>query len=123
MRLIWMTVGFVCLGLGAIGAVLPLLPTTPFVLVSAFCFARSSPRFHAWLINHRAFGPAIRAWNEERAIGRKAKIAATFAMGAAFLLSVLLGFNTIVLVIQGLVIIPVLTFIWTRPTAKAVEID
>jgi len=59
--------------LGAIGIVLPLLPTTPFILLAAFCFARSSKRCHGWLVNHKVFGPIITNWTEYGAIGEALK--------------------------------------------------
>ena len=68
MKPFWFALGFLALGLGALGVVLPLLPTTPFVLLAAFAFARSSERWHAWLLNHRIFGPIITDWREHGAI-------------------------------------------------------
>ncbi len=68
-----MGLGFTCVGLGVLGVFLPLLPTTPFILLAAACFARSSTRFHSWLRGHRIFGPLIREWEEHRAIPRRAK--------------------------------------------------
>ena len=68
MRYLWLSFGFIALALGMAGAVLPLLPTTPFILLAAFCFARSSRRFHNWLLNHRTFGPMIENWRQEGAI-------------------------------------------------------
>jgi len=65
--------GFVFLGLGALGIVLPLLPTTPFVLLSAACFARSSERWHRWLLANETFGPMIRNWEEKRCISCRVK--------------------------------------------------
>src|SRR3546814_3751574 len=79
--------GWSSLGLGALGAFLPLLPTVPFVILAAFCFARSSPRLEAWLVTHPQFGHHIVAWREKRAISRKGKMAAT----AAFAVSILLA--------------------------------
>lgn len=68
--------GYFFLGLAIVGAVLPLLPTTPFLLVAAYFFARSSPRVHRWLINSRWFGPLIRDWETRRAIPFRTKIKA-----------------------------------------------
>ena len=65
--------GFVFLGLGALGIVLPLLPTTPFVLLSAACFARSSERWHRWLLANETFGPMIRNWEDNRCISCRVK--------------------------------------------------
>ncbi|MFC1688687.1 YbaN family protein [Pseudomonadota bacterium] len=65
--------GFVFLGLGVLGIVLPLLPTTPFILVSAACFARSSEKWHRWLLANETFGPMIRNWEEKRCITCRVK--------------------------------------------------
>lgn len=70
--LLWL-VGAVALVLGLIGAVLPVMPTTPFILLTAACWGRASPRFHRWLHRHRYFGPMVRNWEERRAIPRRAK--------------------------------------------------
>ena len=84
-RLFYLAAGLFSLLLGAVGAFLPLLPTVPFVILAAFCFARSSPRLEARLLGHRSFGPHIRAWRERGAISRKGKIAALigFCLSAA----------------------------------------
>jgi uncharacterized membrane protein YbaN (DUF454 family) len=66
---------------------LPLLPTVPFVILSAFCFARSNPRWERWLLDHRHFGPHIEAWRSRGAISRKGKAAALVAFAASALLS------------------------------------
>ena len=117
MRFFWLAMGFTCLALGAAGTVLPLVPTTPFVLLSAFSFARSSPRFHDWLVNHRVFGPVIRDWNRNRSISRRAKILATVAVAVTLTLSVLYRVDPLIILVQVLVFIPGMTFIWTRPDA------
>jgi uncharacterized membrane protein YbaN (DUF454 family) len=68
--------GFFFVGLAALGVVLPVLPTTPFLLIAAACFARSSPRFYNWLLANQFFGPLIREWRSARALPRHAKFAA-----------------------------------------------
>lgn len=70
--LLWLA-GAVALVLGIIGTVLPGMPTTPFILITASCWGRVSPRFHRWLHRHRYFGPMVRNWEERRAIPRRAK--------------------------------------------------
>jgi uncharacterized membrane protein YbaN (DUF454 family) len=72
-RLAWLLVGVLSLSLGAIGIALPLLPTTPFILVAALAFARSSNTLHDWLITHNIFGPLIDNWQRYGAISRRAK--------------------------------------------------
>lgn len=83
-------IGLLCVVLGVIGIVLPLLPTTPFLLLAAACFARSSPRFHAWLLGHRWFGPPIRDWQQQRAIRPRIKWRVTVLVLATFSVSLLL---------------------------------
>jgi len=80
MRWFWRLLAILALTLGAIGVVLPGLPTTPFILLAAFAAARGSPPLHAWLRNHRLFGPMIIDWQREGAVSRKAKRAAIFSM-------------------------------------------
>ncbi len=79
--------GLVALGLGLIGIVLPGLPTTPFVLLAAACFARASPRLHRWLTNHRYLGPMVRDWEANRSLPLHVKWIAITMMGTMVLLS------------------------------------
>ena len=82
-RPLWTAAGVTSLVLGAIGAVLPLLPTVPFVILATFCFARGNPAWEAKLLAHPTFGPHIRNWRERGAISRKGKLAATGAFAAS----------------------------------------
>ena len=84
MRLVWIGIGVVSVVLGVLGIVLPLLPTTPFMILAAWCFAKSSPRLHGWLLAHPRFGPMIVDWRDHRAIRPGAKRAAVLAMALAF---------------------------------------
>ena len=84
MRGLWLTAGMLFLGLGLLGVLLPILPTTPFLLLAAWCFARSSPRLEAWLLEHRVFGPPLRDWRERGAINRRAKILSCLLMAASY---------------------------------------
>jgi uncharacterized membrane protein YbaN (DUF454 family) len=76
--------GSLLVAVGFVGAFLPLLPTTPFLILAAGCFARSSPRMEAWLLNHRRFGPVLRAWREHGAIPVKAKLLACAGMSLGY---------------------------------------
>lgn len=116
-RTLWLVAGLVSLALGAAGVFLPLVPTVPFMLLAAFCFARSSERLHAWLLSHPTFGPPIADWRDRGAISQRAKRLATVAIVATFLVSVALGLNPWVLAIQGAVLAAVALFLWTRPAA------
>lgn len=82
---LWLT-GALALVLGILGLFLPVLPTTPFVLLAALCWARASPRFHARLHGHRLFGPILRDWENRRAVPRRAKYLAFGMMTASCLL-------------------------------------
>ncbi len=119
MRLIWLLLGLLSVGLGVIGVVLPLLPTVPFMLLATFCFARSSERLHAWLITHPTFGPGIRDWQEHGAISLKAKRMATVMVGGVFLLSVVMGLAPRILMIQGTTLLLVMLFLWSRPSGPS----
>lgn len=85
-RAVFLVLGFVFVGLGFIGAFLPVLPTTPFLILAAACFARSSTRFENWLLTHPRFGPLLRDWRSRGAIPRKAKLAALSGMIVGFTL-------------------------------------
>ena len=117
MRIVWFMCGCVALILALIGIPLPGLPTVPFLLLAAFCFARSSERVHDWLMSHPKLGPPIHDWNENGAIRPKAKLIATAAVAVSFSISLIIGLEIWVLLVQALTLGAVLTFIWTRPNA------
>lgn len=114
-RLAWLSLGLTCVALGALGAVLPLLPTTVFLLIAAFAFARSSPQLHNWLLNHKVFGPLIHNWQRHKAINPKAKGASLISMIVVVGLSWLLAVPMWVLGVQIIVLGLVASFILTRP--------
>ncbi|MEN8615229.1 YbaN family protein [Dehalogenimonas sp. THU2] len=76
MRVLFIVIGTLAVGLGIVGIFLPLLPTTPFLLLAAASYARSSPRFYNWLINHHRLGEYIRNYRDHRAIKLHAKVTA-----------------------------------------------
>ncbi len=75
-RWLFVGLGFTFVAIGMLGVVLPVLPTTPFLILAAACFTRSSERWHAWLLSNPTFGPLIQAWERDRCIPRRAKMAA-----------------------------------------------
>jgi len=79
--------------LALVGAVLPILPTTPFLLLALSCFAKSSPRFHAALLNNRYFGESLQQWESSRTVSRKTKIKAVAL--------ILLSFSASIFILQG----------------------
>lgn len=88
-RWVLLVVGLLCVGLGAIGVVTPVLPTTPFLLVAAACYARASRRFYNALLNSRLFGPAILEWHEHRAIAWRTKLTAIALMSLTLAASII----------------------------------
>ena len=114
-RLMLILIGCLSLALGALGIFVPLLPTTPFLLLAAFAFANSSDRLHQWLLDHNLFGPLIDNWRQHRAISRRAKIVSVLSMIAIIVISVLMAIPTYVIVIQALVLSVTATFVLSRP--------
>lgn len=114
-RWLYISLGCVSLLLAVIGIPLPLLPTTPFLLLSAYCFARGSERLHHWLLHHPHLGPPIRRWQEHGAISREAKWLGTVSLllliGASYWLQV----ATWVLALQACILLGVGGFLWSRP--------
>lgn len=107
--------GFLSLILGIIGAFLPILPTTPLVILAAFCFSKSSPKLHFWLTSNKYFGDAIIDWERHHVIRPKAKKMATFAIVLVFGASLIFGRLALGLKLMLIAIaIGVLIFIWTR---------
>ncbi len=96
-RLILISLGFVFVGLGILGMFLPLLPTTPFLLLAAACFARSSKRFYNWLLNHKVFGSYIKNYREHRAITLQGKIISLVVMWLVMGYTVLFALSNIFL--------------------------
>ena len=118
LRWLFLGLGLFFTGLGFVGAFLPVLPTVPFLIVAAACFARSSTRLETWLLDHPHFGPLLRDWRERGAIPLRAK--------RMSLAGTLLGFGLFVafshpgwplmLAVAGLMGVG-LIYVFTRPTA------
>jgi len=87
-RALFFVAGVVSLGFAVAGIFLPVLPTTPLVLLAATCFARSYRPFHEWIIAHRVFGPIVREWHEHRSIPYRTKLSAIGMMATALGVSI-----------------------------------
>jgi uncharacterized membrane protein YbaN (DUF454 family) len=117
MRTTFLLMGHASLAVGFVGIFVPLLPTTPFVLLAAVCYSRGSERFHTWLLEHERFGPMIHSWREHRAISVRAKVAAVVTVVLSITYSFIrldLPWNVVALLIGG----AVLTFILSRPSTS-----
>ncbi|WP_418212011.1 YbaN family protein [Aquisalimonas sp. APHAB1-3] len=116
-RWLWRVLGVTCVGIGAAGTVVPLLPTTPFLLVAAWAFARGSERWRQWLLNHPRFGPPIHAWQSQRAIPRKVKWIGIASVVASLGIALWAQLPPAALAIQVIALVCVTIFLLTRPDA------
>jgi uncharacterized membrane protein YbaN (DUF454 family) len=114
-----MMAGLFMTALGIVGAFLPLLPTTPFLLVAVWCFSRSSPRLEQWLLTHRTLGPPLTNWRREGAISGRAKITAVSLIVVSYAFFFYRTQPSVLpAVIVGLVLSCSALFILTRPLPK-----
>lgn len=117
LRILLLCIGFISLGLGIAGIFLPVLPTTPFLLLSAGCFARSSTRFYNWLISHPKLGPYIEGYLNGKGIPLKAKIYSLLLMWPMMLFSAFYVLNNQTMQIVFPIIATLVSiYILTRPT-------
>jgi uncharacterized membrane protein YbaN (DUF454 family) len=117
--------GWIFVVIGVIGIVTPLLPSTPFLLLAAGCFAKSSTHFHQWLMTHPKLSQPVIDWQKNGVIRRPAKILATtlILLNALFPLFIIDSITTSIKVLVCIVMGSVLIFLWTRPSqAKSQEI-
>jgi uncharacterized membrane protein YbaN (DUF454 family) len=135
MRWLWFALGWLMVGLGVIGALLPVMPTTIFLILAVGCFARSSPKFEQRLLAHPRYGPSLRLWREQGAVSRKGKAFASAGMAVGFALfcwgahpswRLLLGVGLFFAVSAGYVLSrpaprlePIRSWKWTTPMIRA----
>ncbi|MCF6310874.1 MAG: YbaN family protein [Verrucomicrobiales bacterium] len=108
----YLSLGFLFVALAALGVFLPVLPTTPFLILAAACFAKSSKKRHQWLLDHPIFGPSIRNWEEHRCMTLRSKVIALTTMGLFGSYSTLFLLNNIYLQIaSGLLVATGMIFV------------
>jgi len=118
MRRLHLCLGYASLALGIIGIFLPVLPTTPFVLLAAWCFARSNPALAARLYDHPHFGPLLRTWRDERAIPLRAKRAALTMLALSYGVILWLADSRLVPALLAVIMGSVAVYIATRPRPR-----
>lgn len=118
-RWAWTAAGMLMVALGIIGAMLPVMPTTIFLILALACFSRASPRLEHWLLHHPRFGHPLRQWREHRAVSRRGKAMAALGMAIGFV-AMCLGHPPMwVIVLVGVMEIAVLIYLLRRPNGPA----
>lgn len=117
---LFIALGWISLGLGVLGIFLPLLPTTPFVLLAAFLFSKGSERMHRWLREHPSFGRYIRDWEAEQVIPFVGKLAGTLVMVPSVIWAIATR-EIPALLALGMVsaLVALLAYIWSRPSVRS----
>jgi len=112
-RPLWALLGFICLGLGWIGLVMPMMPGFVFLLGALYCFMRGNPAWAARMLDHPFYGPPLRDWQERRAISRKSKISAVIALAVcAVITGFIVGWPLVMLPSTCMTLVAI--WIWTR---------
>ncbi|MGI2066561.1 YbaN family protein [Shewanella sp. MF08487] len=117
-RGLFLLLGLIALALGLLGIVLPLLPTVPFILLAAFCFARSSERLHYWLMTHPWFADALTQWQEQRAMRKGLKRKAMIVSALSFSVSIVV---VPILWVKGLLLVMALVLLWYLKEIPEIE--
>lgn len=117
-RHVFIALGFVALLLGFVGIFLPILPTTPFILLAAAFFARGSERFHSWLLQHRITGPLLVDWYEHRSLGVSVKRWAYLLTILSFTSSILLVEPWAIKLLLLMLFLILMYFLWRIPVRK-----
>tara|TARA_B100000686_G_scaffold349232_1_gene442135 strand:- start:2235 stop:2702 length:468 start_codon:yes stop_codon:yes gene_type:complete len=115
MRVLWLALGFLCVTIGAVGLILPLVPGVPFLIIALWAFSKSSKRFHHWLYTHEIFGPPLRAWNSYRVISPKAKLLAATGMTVALVTLIATGATMTTVIIVAIVLAGCAVYVLSRP--------
>jgi uncharacterized membrane protein YbaN (DUF454 family) len=118
-KAIFIVAGTISLGLGAVGVFLPILPTTPFLLLSAACYYKGSERMHRWLLSNKLFGSYIRNYREGKGISPKGKILTLFLLWATICYSIFFLVNILMFqIILSAIAIAVTVHVTTLPTFR-----
>ena len=117
MRRVYLVLGLTFVALGFVGAFVPVLPTTPFLILAAACFARSSRRLESWLLDHPRFGPLLRGWRERGAIPWRAKLMSLAGIGIGFVVFWIgLKPGPLLMTSVGTLMLTGLVYVFTRPS-------
>jgi len=116
-KLFWKLLGFLSLGMAYIGVITPGIPYSPFVVFSAYCFAKGSPKMHAWLYNHKLFGPFLTNWGEKRVFPLKMKFFMLAMMSLSLILMYTGGVKLIGIISTAIFMACVAVWAWRYPSS------
>ena len=122
-RWLFLALGWLFVGLAVLGLFLPVLPTTPFLLLASSCFLRSSPRWQRWLMNNRWFGPMLRDWDEHKAVRRPVKVLAVVVVSLVLAFAVVRDLHWAIrtaIIVPGLI---GLIVVWRLPVVPADDVN
>jgi len=114
-KIIYNTIGGVSFSLGIVGAFLPLLPSTCFILLATWAFAKSSPRFHTWLYYKSPFAQSIHDWQQHRIIPKRVKWIAAISITTSYSITMLFVDNIYVLTVVGIRLLGLTTYLFSKP--------
>ena len=115
-RIFLLSLGWMCVGLAFLGIFVPGIPTTPFLLVALWAFAQSSKKFHAWLLNHKKFGPMLKNWESHKVVPKNAKILMVILQFFAILIIQYSLQNIFITIILALLLICVAWYVLSLPS-------
>jgi uncharacterized membrane protein YbaN (DUF454 family) len=118
-QFLWKCLGFLSLGMAYVGVVVPGIPYSPFVVFAAYCFAKSSPRMHAWIMNHKTFGPFINNWNTKRVFPLKLKFFMLASMSVSLVIMYVTGVKPIGIISTAIFMGLVACWAWRFPSSVA----
>lgn len=118
-KILWMSLGFICLGIAYLGVILPGIPWSTPTVGAAYCFAKGSDRMHNWIMNHKLFGPFLRNWGEKRVFPTKAKWLMVLTMDSSLIIMWLTTHNW--KAVAGLGITMALVALWVLKYPGSLE--
>jgi len=118
-KFIWKVLGFLSLGMAYVGVITPGLPYSIFVVFAAYCFAKGSPKMHAWLYNHKLFGPFLTNWSEKRVFPNKMKYFMLAMMSSSLIIMFFTGVKPIGILSTGIFMMFVAIWAWRWPGSVA----
>lgn len=119
-KFLWKVLGFLSLGMAYVGLVTPGIPYSIFVVFAAYCFAKGSPKMHAWLYNHKLFGPFLTNWNTKRVFPTKMKFFMLAMMSSSLIIMWFTGVKPIGILSTGIFMAVVAVWAWRWPGSVAV---